>query len=78
MKRRQSLHLPRLRGLAGGYRIWQGALFSLAPLLRGEGRGEGRFSAGSDSLRRPLTRIAQMRDPTSPRLRGEVMLRYMR
>src|SRR5258708_7535247 len=47
------------------------SFFSLAPLLRGEGRGEGplhRFGL----VESPLTRIAQMRDPTSPRRRGEV------
>jgi hypothetical protein len=45
-----------------------GVFCTLAPLLRGEGRGEGLLPLGQD------TRIAQLRDPTSPRKRGEVKM----
>jgi hypothetical protein len=34
-------------------------LRSLSPRLRGEGRGEGPYQQGSDSRKRPLTRIAE-------------------
>jgi len=60
----------------------RGAFCSLAPLLRGEGWGEGRgFSACSDLRRGPLTRPHLTPPPpagegrvgaTSPRKRGEV------
>src|ERR1700730_5200073 len=45
---------------------------SLAPLLRGEGRGEGLLPQTPNARRVPLTRIFRCaQNPTSPRKRGE-------
>src|ERR1700719_3480995 len=49
--------------------------FSLAPLLRGEGRGEGLFPQAQTRGEPPSPGSRQARDPTSPRKRGEGNLR---